>query len=73
MPKVDPKTGQPVTDDPDQEDSDAAGGRTAGGLRHRSPDQGAAGVKLPGQGLDDGPTAPPGARKEGEQTEGVSN
>ena len=31
MPKVDPETGQPITDDPDQPDEDLAGGK--GGLR----------------------------------------
>ncbi len=31
MPKVDPTTGQPVTDAPDQADQDAAGGEGYGG------------------------------------------
>jgi hypothetical protein len=31
MPKVDPDTGQPVTDDPDQEDESARGGKLSDG------------------------------------------
>ena len=40
MPKVDPTTGQPVSDAPDQEDQEAAGGEGYGGDSGQTVDSG---------------------------------
>jgi len=40
MPVVDPESGQMLSDDPEQEDEDLAGGNTGGGFQHDHTDTG---------------------------------
>jgi len=40
MPKVDPESGQMLSDDPDQDDAELAGGETGGGFQHDHSDTG---------------------------------
>ncbi len=59
MPVVDPESGQMLSDDPEQEDEDLAGGNTGGGFQHDHTDTGhhSAVDESPG-GNDEGPHAP---------------
>lgn len=58
MPVVDPESGQMLSDDPDQEDEDLAGGKTGGGFAHDHADTGHPGpVDASPGGNDDGPSA----------------
>lgn len=59
MPKVDPESGQMMSDDPDQEDEELAGGKTAGGFAHDHDDTGHhSPVHASPGGDDEGPRAP---------------
>ena len=59
MPVVDPESGQMLSDDPDQEDEDLAGGKTAGGFAHDHDDTGVhSSVDASPGGNDEGPRAP---------------
>ena len=59
MPKVDPESGQMLSDDPDQEDEELAGGKTGGGFVHDHADTGHhSPIDASPGGNDEGPSAP---------------
>ena len=59
MPVVDPESGQMLSDDPEQEDEDLAGGKTEGGFVHDHADTGHhSSVDASPGGNDEGPRAP---------------